>query len=157
MLCNIIPCRAWGSSTSAFGGYERPWVSGCAWVHPEPGEVCTWILLAHNPYSYLTRCIFYIRYSISVGSRGWGDLPESLIPFLTPTHPSSPLSPHRLRMSKCLNFYILNSQFIHNDVQVYSVNAQILLSTDRCPPLLNLWFPVQVRLVLTCWCQVCLP
>ena len=70
VLCNIIPCRAWGSVTSAFGGYERPRVSGCAWVHPEPGEVCTWILLAHNPYSYLTRCIFYIRYSISVGSCG---------------------------------------------------------------------------------------
>ena len=129
-------------------------VSGGAWV--QPGEGCTWIPLAHNPAIWRGVC-FIFRYSISVGSRGWGDLPESLIPFLTPTHPSSPLSPHRPRMSKCLNFYILNSQFIHNDVQVYSVNAQILLSTDRCPPVLNLWFPVQVRLVLTCWCQVCLP
>merc|ERR1712240_63779 len=96
-----------------------------------------------------------------MGSRGnaeymGGDLPESLIPFLTPTHPSSPLSPHHPRMSKCPNFYILNSQFIHNDVQVYSVNAQILLSTDRCPSALNLWFPVRVRLVITCRCQVCL-
>ena len=67
-----------------------------------------------------------------------------LSPSLPPTHPSSPLSPHRPRMSKCLNFYILNSQFIHNDSQVYSVNAQILLSTDRCPRVLNLWFPVQL-------------
>ena len=128
-------------------------VSGGAWV--QPGEGCTWIPLTH-PAIWRGVC-FIFRYSISVGSRGWGDLPESLIPFLTLTHPSSPLSPHRLRMSKCLNFYILNSQFIHNDVQVYSVNAQILLSTNRCPPVLNLWFPVRVRLVLTCWCQVCLP
>ena len=64
VLCNIIPCRAWGSATSAFGGYERSWVSGCAWVHPEPDEVCTWILLAHNPYRYLTRCILYFTSDI---------------------------------------------------------------------------------------------
>merc|ERR1712223_376139 len=77
--------------------------------------------------------------------------------FLSPLSPSLPrpipLHPSLhivFRMSKCLNFYILNSQFIHDDVQVYSVNAQILLSTERCPPVLNLWFPVQVRLVLTC-------
>ena len=49
---------------------------------------------------------FIFRYLISVGYRGWGDLPESLICFLSPTHPSPPLSPHRPRMSKCLNFSI---------------------------------------------------
>ena len=34
-------------------------VSGGAWV--QPGEGCTWIPLAHNPSSYMTRCMFYIQ------------------------------------------------------------------------------------------------
>ena len=60
----------------------------------------------YNPLSIWLGVYFIFRYSISVGSRGWGDLPESLICFLSPTHPSPPLSPHRPRMSKCLNFSI---------------------------------------------------
>ena len=49
------------------------------------------------------------------------------LPHCTPTHLCSHFSSHRHRMSKCPNFYISNFQFIHNDVQVYFVNAQILL------------------------------
>ena len=60
----------------------------------------------YNPLSIWLGVYFIFRYSISVGYRGWGDLPESLICFLSPTHPSPPLSPHRPRMNKCLNFSI---------------------------------------------------
>ena len=39
---------------------------------------------------------------------------------------------------------ISSDRSIHNDVKGYSVDAQILLSTDRCPRVLTLWFPVQL-------------
>ena len=37
----------------------KAWVSGGAWV--QPGEGCTWTPLAHNPSSYMTRCMFCIQ------------------------------------------------------------------------------------------------
>ena len=48
--------------------FEFPDVLG--FIQNQARDAPEYVLLAHNPYSYLTRCIIYIRYSISVESCG---------------------------------------------------------------------------------------
>ena len=87
----------------------KAWVSGGAWV--QPGEGCTWTPLAHNPSSYMTRCMFYIQ--VFYFSRvSWLRRP-SWVPYPLP-YPDQRLQPAQnfWVYSEFLSFFVLYSRIL---------------------------------------------